>query len=179
MAPRPILSLSLSLLLLLALAACTTLDGPDPALATQVTPRQLLSGHGMASEGETLVWGGTVNTVTNLRERTLIEILSYPLDRKHEPLLDRPASGSFVLEMEGFIEPAEMRVGLPVTSTGRYAGMLRYREGEFEGRLPRLQGNDLQVWAMPPARATRQRPDVRWSIGVGTHGSGVGVSIGL
>lgn len=174
------LRLLFPLLMLLLLSACSTLDGPDPALATQATPKQVLSGHAMPGEGETLVWGGTVSAVTNLRERSLIEILSHPLDRKRKPLLDLPASGSFVLEMEGFIEPAEIRVGLPVTATGRYAGMLRYREGEFEGRLPRLQGSDLQVWAMPPAaRSTRQRPDVRWSIGVGTHGSGVGVSIGL
>lgn len=176
MAPRLILSMLLPLLL----SACSTLDGPDPALAIQATPKQVLSGHAIPGEGEILVWGGTVLRVTNLRERTLIEILSYPLDRERKPLLDLPASGSFVLEMEGFIEPAEMRVGLPVTATGQYAGMLRYREGDLQGQLPRLQGDDLQVWAMPPAaRSMRQRPDVRWSIGVGTSGSGVGVSIGL
>lgn len=166
--------------LLLLLSACETLREPDPVLATQATPAQIVAAQRVPAEGQHLVWGGTVRSVTNLRERTRIEILSYPLDKERKPLRDRRATGTFLLEMDGFIEPAELRVGLPVTATGDYAGTLHYREHGREHRVPRLRGKGLHIWAeAPSARTTRPRPDVHWSIGVGTHGSGVGVSIGL
>jgi len=161
-------------------AACTTVVEPDPVLAAQITPAQINAGMRQPAMDESLVWGGRVNLVTNLRDRTLIEIRSYPLSGKRKPLTDRPSSGNFVLEMDGFIEPAELRPGLLVTATGRYAGMLSYREQAQTQRLPRLRGSGMHVWASAPtARSSRQHPDVRWNLGIGTHGSGVGVSIGL
>lgn len=167
-------------ILLLLLTACTTVVEPDPALAAQVTPAQITAGMRQPLPDQNLVWGGRVDSVTNLRDRTLIEIRSYPLSRERKPLTDRPAGGNFVLEMEGFIEPAELRTGLLVTATGRFAGMLSYREQARTQRLPRMRGSGMHVWASAPAaRSTRQRPDVRWNLGIGTHGSGVGVSIGL
>lgn len=166
--------------LLLLLSACETLREPDPALAAQVTPAQIIAAQRVPDGTRKLVWGGTVRAVTNLRERTRIEILSYPLDRERRPLRDRRATGLFVLEMDGFIEPAGLKPGLPVTATGHYAGTLLYREREIAHRVPRLRGTGLHVWAdAPTVPATHQRPDVRWNIGIGTHGSGVGVRIGL
>jgi starvation-inducible outer membrane lipoprotein len=168
------------LLLALLLAACTTVPEVDPALAGQVTPAQVLNGVGSPPADKRVVWTGTVQSVRNLRDRTRIEILSYPPGLERQPLLDLPSTGRFVLEMKGFLEPTELPRGLPVAASGRLAGVAVYRQGDAGRRLPLLIGDHLDVWPMPePRTRPRSRPDVRWGIGVGTGGSGVGVNIGL
>lgn len=168
----------LVLLLVLSLGGCSTVDEADPILARQVTPAQI----GMATRpppaSQLLVWGGRVQSVQNLRDRTRIEILSFPLDRQRRPLSDRRATGRFIFEMPGFVEPAGLPAGRAVTAIGRYAGSVGVRTQGRVRQLPRLKGERLHVWpaAVSPAR---ERPDVHWGIGIGTEGSGVGVSIGL
>lgn len=160
------------------LAACSSTPEPDPALQAQPTPAQLAlaARNGDANAGRFLVWGGSVLKVSNKRDRTLIEILSHPLGRDRKPILQSPASGRFLLEMKGFVEPAGLPPGTRVSASGHFAGL----EPVAGRSLPLLRGQRLQVWGAPPAKSpARPRPDVRWNIGIGTGGSGVGVSIGL
>lgn len=168
----------LSSVVMLLLVACASTGEPDPALAGQVTPAQIVAGSRVPEVGQHLVWSGTIQAVRNLRDRTLIEILSYPASRQRQPLLDRPATGLYVLEMEGFLEPARLPVGTTLTAGGEYMGLTEFRHGDVLRRLPGLKGTRLDVWARPAATA-RQRPDVRFGVGVGSGGSGAGVSIGF
>jgi starvation-inducible outer membrane lipoprotein len=169
---------SIPLILALLLGACSTVPEVDPSLAGQVTPAQVLNGVGSPPPDQHVVWTGTVQSVHNLRDRTRVEILSYPPSRQRQPLRERPSTGRFVVEMKGFLEPTELPVGRPVTASGRLAGVHVYRQGDVGRRLPLLIGDRLDAWPMPQADV-RRRPDVRWGLGVGTGGSGVGVNIGL
>ncbi len=167
------------LILPLLLAACATPPQPDPVLNAQPDPGQILAGGRRPMPGVLLTWGGTVQAVHNRRDKTLVEVLSYPLDKGHRPILERKPEGHFVAEMKGFIEPAELPIGRPVTVTGRYAGIARIQTGQSRtGPLPLLKGERLELWELPPA-PSRKTPDVHFGIGVGTGGSGVGVGIGL
>lgn len=152
---------------------------PDPALNAQPSPAQILGGGRRPVPNALLKWGGTVQAVHNRRDKTLVEVLSYPLDARRRPILETGPTGPFVVEMKGFIEPADLPIGRPVTVTGHYAGIARIQFGEFRtGPLPLLKGEHLERWELPPARAGKM-PEVHFGIGVGTGGSGVGVGIGL
>lgn len=168
----------LLLLLLVLLGGCASTPEPDPLLARQATPRQAAEGVQALKAGDRLVWSGTVRSVHNLRDRTEMEIVSYPVSRQRQPIRDMPTTGLFVLEMRGFLEPAEFPTGLAVTAVGQFAGFDQYRRGGAMRRIPRLKGEKLDVWSTErPAK--RSRPDVRWGFSIGTGGSGMGVSIGL
>ena len=169
---------SILLSLTLLLGACSTVPDVDPSLAGQVTPAQVLNGVGSPPPDKRVVWTGTVQSVQNLRDRTRVEILSYPPSRQRRPLSDQPSTGRFVVEMKGFLEPTGLPVGRPVTASGRLAGLTSYRLGDASRRLPLLIGERLDAWPMPQTNV-RPSPDVRFGIGVGTGGSGAGVSIGL
>jgi outer membrane lipoprotein len=105
--------------------------------------------------------------VHNLAHSTRIEVLSYPLDSERQPITQAPASGRFMVEMEGFLEPREFPVGTAVTAQGRYARQHEGRVGGAIYRYPLLSGDRLDVWEADQAVRDPASPDVRWSIGVG------------
>lgn len=170
---------SLPVLLILSISGCSMHREVDPAWAQQVTPAQISAATRPPPARLQLVWGGSVQSVRNLRDRTRIEILALPLDRQRRPMLDGPASGRFIFEMPGFVEPAELPVGRLVTVIGDYAGKVGVRAQGRVRQLPRLKGERLRVWPASDVHAPRPRPDVHWGIGIGTEGSSVGVNIGL
>lgn len=172
----------LSRILVLALvvfaAAC---QGPlprDPALASQVTPQQLAGG-AHTEKGSLLTWGGSLRSLRNLADSTRLEVLAYPLNTERRPLTDEPSQGRFMVDMPGFLEPQELPPGTLVTVQGRYQRTLDGRVGEASYRFPLLQDGKLDVWEPETASVPFQRPDVRWNLGIGTWGSGVGVGIGF
>ena len=151
---------------------------PDPKLAGQATPEQLSQGKRGLAGGESLTWGGKVQSVRNLARVTRVEIVSYPVGEQGKPLTGEPASGRFIVEMDGFLEPNELSRGTPVTVRGEYVRVLDGKVGEAAYRRPLLMGEKLDVWPRREVAAEPDRPDVRWSIGVGSGGShGVGVGI--
>lgn len=166
--------------LFLVLGGCASTTVVDEKLATQLTPAQIIAGAGEPAKGEQLVWAGKIHAVHNLRDQTHIEILAYPVNRNRQPLVSMPSTGVFILEMQGFLEPADLPAGLPVTATGRYAGVVKVREGEVSRFVPILGGEHLQRWPEENVRSG-MRPNVFWSIGIGSWGSGggAGVSVGF
>ncbi|RMG34748.1 MAG: hypothetical protein D6720_08585 [Gammaproteobacteria bacterium] len=166
--------------LVVLLTGCSSsLPSPHPILGGQPSPGQILAGGRRPVPRALLTWGGTVQAVYNRRDATLVEVLSYPLDRSQHPIVGAESTGRFAVEMKGFIEPAELPIGRPVTVTGRYAGIARVPFGQSRtGPLPLLKGERLELWEMPPA-ASRKTPEIHFGIGVGTGGSNVGVGIGL
>ena len=168
------------LMLVVFLSACQSLgDKPAPELAGQATPLQVGLGQRAITAGESVTWGGEVQSIRNLQRVTQIEILSYPVGSHGKPLTGERASGRFVVEMEGFLEPRELSTGTPVTVKGTYARTLEGKVGEAAYRFPLLMGERLDVWPRPRVARHRESPDVRWSIGIGSGGSGVGVGIGF
>ena len=168
------------LLVMLLLTACGTHSGkPDPELASQPTPQQISRAERVPAEGALLVWTGKVQSVRNLARVTHIEVLAFPADMRRRPVTSEPASGRFVAEMGGFLEPHELPPGTAVAVQGAYAGIVDGKVGEAAYRYPLLRGQKLDVWRTEERSQRSDAPDVRWSIGVGTGGSGVGVGIGF
>lgn len=169
----------LSILLILLLAGCAS-TGPDERYAAQPKPQSLSSLSMIIDEGAELTWGGIIQGVENLAEATRLEVLSFPLNRDRRPLTELQSTGRFIVEMPGFVEPYAYPPGREVTVIGRYQGLEQGHVGDARYRFPVLTGSRVDAWApRAQARSSRESPDVRWNLGIGTHGSGVGVGIGL
>lgn len=150
---------------------------PDATLAAQPTPAQVARSDKLPADTR-LTWGGVVQTVRNLSDRTRLEVLSYPLSVNRQPITSLPPSGRFMLEMRGFLEPHDFPQGTAITAQGHLSRVLDGRVGQATYRFPLLEGERLDVWTQQRAPSVT-RPGVRWSLGVGTYGSGVGVGIGF
>ena len=129
--------------------------------------------------GRQVLWGGVIMKTVNLKDRTQIEVLAYPLDSSERPKIDEPALGRFVLEKDGFLEPANYASQRQVTVVGKVAGVLPGTVGESSYRFPLVNAQQLTLW---PAsyRGSDTRSNIHFGIGVGSGGSwGTGVGIGF
>ncbi len=97
--------------------------------------------------GQTILVGGTILSAKNLREGTLIEVLTYPTNRRGEPKLDEPALGRFLLLHPGYLDTLIYQEGRRIVAAGRIAGE-RSMEADETGRtFPLL--TPLEVKLLP------------------------------
>lgn len=162
-------------LMIAALSACSSNSVRQPS----VTPAQLSSNPDPELKGTELVWGGEIISVKNETDRTLLEILAYPLNSSGEAAAGRASTGRFLADRKGYLEPREYKPGRRVTVKGPFLG---YKDGEVEGafyRYPALEARELTLWPEKTTNYFRQ-PRVNVGVGIGSHGrSGVGIGVGF
>ena len=164
---------------MLLLAGCQSSGGTLPP---GPVPAQLSATADPSVKGQRLTWGGSVIRVKNLRDRTLVEIMAYPLDSEGRPRTGQPSQGRFIADYQGFLEPAEYPVGRLVTVTGPMLGYLDGKVGEADYRYPALQADEIRGWENRRS-GSGVRPAV--SVGVGVGGgsssgwSNIGIGIGF
>jgi len=146
---------------------------------SSVTPAQLSSNPDSALKGTELVWGGEIISVKNQADRTLLEVLAYPLNSSGEAAASRASTGRFLADRKGYLEPREYKPGRRVTVKGPFLG---YKDGEVDGifyRYPALEARALTLWPEKTTNYFRQ-PRVNIGVGIGSHGrSGVGIGVGF
>lgn len=169
----------LSLLPLLLLGACATGPtyekyGADGSL----TPQSVATAPQNAT-GKTVLWGGVILKTVNLKDRTQIEVLAYPLDYESRPKPDETPLGRFIVEKTGYLEPADYASQRLLTAVGTVAANLPGQVGESDYTFPLVTARELTLW--PESRSyDRRGSNIHFGIGVGSGGSwGTGVGIGF
>jgi len=174
--PKPALPV---LLLALLLGACATgptfnTAGVDPVL----TP-QSVADSPQAAIGRSVQWGGTILGVTNLQNRTQIEVLGYPLGSNARPQTDGTATGRFILEQSGFLDPATYAKGRLISAVGTVNGTRPGKVGEASYDFPLVEARQMYLW---PESRGYEGSGVTFGVGVGAGswggGSGWGVGVG-
>ena len=160
----------------LVLGACaTTQRDPVPG----PTPNQaVLEG----TTGAAVHWGGQIVKVKNLRDRTLVEVLAFPLDSSGRPQVDEPPRGRFIVERGGFLEPREYARDRLIEVRGSLTGFTDGRVGDAAYRYPVVLGDTLRLWEVPRSSyggTPRVRPRIGIGIGSGSSGTRVGGSLGV
>jgi len=159
-------------LLTLAASGCVTSErragsGPTPA-------QVIRSGEATGA----VHWGGRIVRVENLRDRTLIEVLAFPLDGAGRPQTDQAAEGRFIIQSPGFLEPHEYAPDRLIEVRGTLDDFRNGRVGEAEYRYPLVMAGRLTLRTADtdgyPGGGT---PRFNFGFGTGTFGSGGGVGI--
>jgi len=170
---KPALLALLPALLLGACASTPTFNtaGVDPFL----TP-QSVTASPQAATGKSVQWGGTIIGVTNLPDRTQIEVLAYPLNSKARPQVDGSALGRFFLEQSGFLDPATYKQGRQISAVGSISGTRNSKVGEASYDQPVVDARQIYLW---PEDQGPQGSGVTFGVGVGSGGWGSGSSWGV
>lgn len=153
-------------LLPLLLSACASgpkfdTAGVDPA----VTPRAVAA-EPSANTGKTVLWGGVILSTRNLENRTRVEVLAYPLDSSQMPKRDRDPLGRFIVEREGFLEPASYAEGRLLTTLGTLDGTQAGKVGGSDYLYPIVDASELYLWPKDSEYGSN-RSNVHFGIGVG------------
>ena len=164
-------------LLALLLSACASSPPFDSGgVDRSLTPAQVATNPQTAA-GSSVQWGGVILRTTNLKDRTQIEVLAYPLNSDSRPQSDRSPQGRFIVEQAGYLEPASYAQGRLITAVGTVSGIQAEQVGKADYDHPVIFARQLYLW---PVDSGGSRSNTWFGIGVGSGGSwGGGVGIGF
>jgi len=119
------------------------------APATTVTPVEVQAGAG-SYLGQRVRWGGTIIAVTNLAQRTDVEVLARPLDGSGSPRSDAPAEGRFIAQLSGFVDPVELPTDRSLTIAGRLVDIETRPVGDYPYPYPVVSVDARYLWPEQP-----------------------------
>jgi len=154
--------LFLTLALFSMLMGCsTTPEFKDAKVDQALTPQSVITEPDL-SLNKIALWGGTILDTRNLEDSTQIEVLGYPLDSSHRPLLEKKPLGRFIILHSGYLEPATYSQGARLTVLGSIGVSQKGKIGEKLYIYPVVKAQQLHLWS-----ANDERSNTRFHIGIG------------
>lgn len=149
-----------SMLLVNACATPYDIGNADP----RVTPIEAVKDvPGMLNH--TIAWGGLIATAKNLKDKTEIEVVAYPLDSENRPNRDASPTGRFIVIQPGYLETADYAPGRLITVVGPVTETRTGTVGEARYVYPVVAASRLHLWPMRPLE--RREPSFHFGVGVG------------
>ncbi|MDH5425894.1 MAG: Slp family lipoprotein [Gammaproteobacteria bacterium] len=148
--------IKLSLLIFIALQiSCATAPKFDTKnIELSLTPEQVVNDT-VSTRGKTILWGGTILDIRNLKNETQIEILAYPLNTYHRPLTGKKPLGRFILLQTGYLEPASYAQGEKLTVIGKVSGTRSGKVGDTQYTYALIKAQQLHLWPDDSESTTR------------------------
>ncbi|WP_448547805.1 Slp family lipoprotein [Thalassotalea fusca] len=133
--------------ILVGLTACSTLpdklqtvEGETLALYAQTDSQY------HKNLGKQARWGGVIADVTNLKDKTMLEIVYFPLASSGRPKVKNETEGRFRAYFNGFLDPMVYKKGKSVTVLGRVQEKVSGTIGEHEYQYPVLASTYVHLW---------------------------------
>lgn len=163
MTRRSALAVSWLIVSLLLVAGCATpydIGNADP----RVTPVEAAKDvAGMLNH--TVAWGGLIAAAKNLKDRTELEVVGYPLDTENRPDNNAAPTGRFLVAQPSYLETADYAPGRLITVVGNVTETRRGTVGEAPYVYPVVAASKLRLWPKPTG--DRREPGFHFGIGVG------------
>ncbi len=90
--------------------------------------------------------GGIVAKITNLKNKTRLELVNMPINDVGKPDIGKEASGRFVVYVDGFLDPVTYAEGRLVSVVGKAKGLELATVGESEHQMPVLHAYGEHLW---------------------------------
>ena len=130
---------------LATLTACSTLPenlaSDNPALQTDYSRWQA-----SASQAQELRLGGVIASVTNLKDKTRVEIVNLPIGSNGKPDIDQEPQGRFVGYINGFADPVTLAKGRLITLLGDSRGTEIAKVGDYRYDFPAMDIKSYHLW---------------------------------
>ena len=112
--------------------------------------------------GQRVRWGGTILAVINRERTTEIEVLARPLGRDGAPAFESSGQGRFIVEVTGFLDPAEYPKDRELTVVGVITGHQTRPVGDYPYVYPIVRAETRHLWPEQPPPAV-YGPAYPWS----------------
>ena len=113
----------------------------------------------------TVAWGGLIAAAKNLKDKSELEVVGYPLDAQNRPDSGAKPTGRFLVIQSGYLETADFAPGRLITVVGTVAETRSGTVGEAKYIYPVVVATKMQLW--PKSTAERREPSIHFGIGVG------------
>lgn len=129
----------------LTLSACSSLPeslkSDNPQLITDYSVWQ--SSEDAQSE---VRLGGLIAKVTNLKDKTRIEVVNLPINSAGKPDINQEAQGRFVGYVSGFADPVTLSEGRLISLIGDSQGREQGKVGEYNYEFPVMKVKGYHLW---------------------------------
>ena len=112
--------------------------------------------------GREVVLGGTIVSVENREDKTEVEVLDQPLNRRLMPVDPERSEGRFIAIFEGFKDPALYSRNRRITLAGVFKGIVKRKLGKMDYEYPVVESREHYLW-----RAPYGEPSVGLGVGIG------------
>ncbi len=102
--------------------------------------------------GRTVRWGGTIIDINHDEETSQLEIIARDLRRDGRPSDADSSPGRFIVEADGFLDPAIFTLGREITVFGTVTGAAQGQLGSRSYSYPVVQLQEYQLWRRLDAR---------------------------
>lgn len=96
--------------------------------------------------GSQVRWGGSIISVRNEADQTLIEILSRELSKDGKPNEESKSRGRFIARIAGFLEPEEYPKDRLLTVTGEVRKVVEQPVGSYPYPYPVVDVKAYHLW---------------------------------
>jgi outer membrane lipoprotein len=148
---------------MLLVSACATpydIGNADPRVTPAEAARDV---PGMLNH--TVAWGGLIVIAKNLKDKTEIEVVAYPLDSENQPKRDAQPTGRFIVIQSGYLETADYAPGRLITVVGTVTETRAGTVGEARYVYPVVVASKIRLWPKPSPES--REPSIHFGIGVG------------
>ncbi len=90
--------------------------------------------------------GGVIASVTNLENRTRVEVVNLPIDSVGKPDINLDPEGRFVAYVDGFVDPVSLAQGRLITFLGQSQESEVAKVGDYDYRFPVLKSKGFHLW---------------------------------
>lgn len=103
-------------------------------------------------QGSIVRWGGTIASIQNKTETTIVEIVARELDEQGRPKETDFSPGRFWAQVDGFLEPVIYQKGREITVYGSVEKLVEGQIGEYPYWFPLVQVKTYYLWAPRESR---------------------------
>ncbi|MBI5048300.1 MAG: Slp family lipoprotein [Deltaproteobacteria bacterium] len=149
--------------LLTVVNACTPVISPEflKAVDRTITFEQVLK-NPYPYKGTAVLLGGTILKTINMPDKTLIEVIQQPLNKRNMPTNPEASKGRFIILLKEFKDPAIYSPGRLITIAGEIVGSETKPLGETNYHYPLISPKELYLWK------PSEGPSIHIGISVGT-----------
>jgi outer membrane lipoprotein len=90
--------------------------------------------------------GGVIAKVTNLQDKTRVEVVNLPISSNGKPDINSEPKGRFVAYIDGYVEPLSFSEGRLVTFVGTSNGTEDGTIGDFPYTFPVMNVYNQRLW---------------------------------
>ena len=153
-----------SFALVVLLVSCASTPDFDLTLVDQSLTPQSVIADVKHNRGKTALWGGTILEIRNLKDSTNVEVLAYPLNTSHRPLLESKPLGRFIIQHPGYLAPSTYAQGRVLTVLGKVSGSQSGNVGESTYTYAVINSEQLHLWSLDSGRS---RTSFHLGVGIG------------
>lgn len=145
------------------LKACASTPEFDTSKADHSLTPSTVASEKNIHYGKQIIWGGTILDTRNLKDSTQIEILAYPLNTSHRPILDEKPLGRFILVYPAYLENTIYTQGKQLTTSGQITKTRQSKIGESNYIYPIISANKIHLWE----NNKKSKTSFHFGIGIG------------